>query len=182
MSRTIRARSDTTTRSLHDALPIWTRGAGAPGLPEHRARRGRHPRREHRRGVPQGARGEGLAAAALSRDRKSTRLNPSHLGISYAVAGLTETRRRLDQRQVGLRPYGELSCRARSARGPTPRLVPYTTLFRSGLAALGRPGYLNIERGEVAILGESTVEAFRKGLGAKASLRRLFHEIGRAHV
>lgn len=34
-----------------------------------------------------------------------------------------------------------------------------------------------IERGDVAILGESTVEAFRKGLGANRSLRRLFHAI-----
>jgi len=34
-----------------------------------------------------------------------------------------------------------------------------------------------IERGDVAILGESTVEAFRKGLGANRSLRRLFHVI-----
>lgn len=34
-----------------------------------------------------------------------------------------------------------------------------------------------IERGDVAILGESTIEAFRKGLGANRSLRRLFHVI-----
>ncbi len=35
----------------------------------------------------------------------------------------------------------------------------------------------SIERGDVTILGESTVEAFRKGLGANRSLRRLFHAI-----
>src|SRR5262249_9741110 len=35
----------------------------------------------------------------------------------------------------------------------------------------------HIERGDVAILGESTAEAFRKGLGAKGSLRRLFHAV-----
>jgi ATP-dependent Clp protease ATP-binding subunit ClpC len=35
----------------------------------------------------------------------------------------------------------------------------------------------HIERGEIAILGESTVEAFRKGLGAVRSLRRLFHAV-----
>jgi ATP-dependent Clp protease ATP-binding subunit ClpC len=34
-----------------------------------------------------------------------------------------------------------------------------------------------IERGEVAVLGESTPEAFRSGLGAVGSLRRLFHAI-----
>jgi ATP-dependent Clp protease ATP-binding subunit ClpC len=35
----------------------------------------------------------------------------------------------------------------------------------------------HIERGEIAILGESTVESFRKGLGAVGSLRRLFHAV-----
>lgn len=35
----------------------------------------------------------------------------------------------------------------------------------------------SIERGDVTILGESTVEGFRKGLGANRSLRRLFHAI-----
>jgi ATP-dependent Clp protease ATP-binding subunit ClpC len=34
-----------------------------------------------------------------------------------------------------------------------------------------------LERGEIALLGESTAEAFRKGLGAVRSLRRLFHSI-----
>ena len=34
-----------------------------------------------------------------------------------------------------------------------------------------------IERGELAIVGESTPEAFRAGLGAIGSLRRLFHAI-----
>src|SRR5262249_55879234 len=34
-----------------------------------------------------------------------------------------------------------------------------------------------IERGDLTILGESTVEGFRKGLGANRSLRRLFHAI-----
>src|SRR5471030_3355870 len=55
------------TLSLHDALPIW-RGSRRLGRP----------------------RREGGAAAGRSRrssppDRKSTRLNSSHLGISYAV-------------------------------------------------------------------------------------------------
>jgi ATP-dependent Clp protease ATP-binding subunit ClpC len=34
-----------------------------------------------------------------------------------------------------------------------------------------------IERGDLVILGESTVEGFRKGLGANRSLRRLFHVV-----
>ncbi len=34
-----------------------------------------------------------------------------------------------------------------------------------------------IERGDLTILGESTVEGFRKGLGANRSLRRLFHSV-----
>lgn len=34
-----------------------------------------------------------------------------------------------------------------------------------------------IERGDLTLLGESTVEGFRKGLGANRSLRRLFHSI-----
>jgi ATP-dependent Clp protease ATP-binding subunit ClpC len=34
-----------------------------------------------------------------------------------------------------------------------------------------------IERGDLSVLGESTVEGFRKGLGANRSLRRLFHTI-----
>ncbi len=34
-----------------------------------------------------------------------------------------------------------------------------------------------IERGELTLIGESTAEAFRKGLGANRSLRRLFHAV-----
>ncbi len=34
-----------------------------------------------------------------------------------------------------------------------------------------------LERGELTLLGESTVEAFRKGLGANRSLRKLFHAV-----
>jgi ATP-dependent Clp protease ATP-binding subunit ClpC len=35
----------------------------------------------------------------------------------------------------------------------------------------------HVERGDVTILGESTIESFRKGLGANRSLRRLFHAV-----
>src|SRR5258705_3978584 len=55
------------TLSLHDALPIFRQG---------------HPAAEgpHRLADP-----DTLSARARHRDRKSTRLNSSHLGISYAV-------------------------------------------------------------------------------------------------
>src|SRR5436305_11101356 len=56
------------TLSLHDALPIWRRGPAAG----RRLEDGRvHQRRDRR------------AAGLL--DRKSTRLNSSHVRISYAV-------------------------------------------------------------------------------------------------
>src|SRR5437870_5497651 len=56
------------TLSLHDALPISDPDrARGPACPVHRAHRGGHGRH----GVPG--------------DRKSTRLNSSHVAISYAV-------------------------------------------------------------------------------------------------
>src|SRR5205814_10724130 len=62
--------------SLHDALPISPRvappGAGGP--------------RSAPGAASGGARGRSRTPARVrSRDRKSTRLNSSHLGISYAV-------------------------------------------------------------------------------------------------
>src|SRR5438874_9312697 len=56
------------TLSLHDALPI-SRGDARPVVPLAPARSRRARRRAHLRG----------------RDRKSTRLNSSHVEISYAV-------------------------------------------------------------------------------------------------
>src|SRR5205807_8729039 len=82
------------TLSLHDALPISAVG----GHPAHRAARpgqlARHPRRAILTGVdvrdlapqyvlPLVVRLE--RATPPARDRKSTRLNSSHLVISYAV-------------------------------------------------------------------------------------------------
>src|SRR5690349_24932636 len=69
------------TLSLHDALPISraARGAGA------------HPRLLRPVGPPPPARGHGQHHRAVPldqeprRDRKSTRLNSSHVEISYAV-------------------------------------------------------------------------------------------------
>src|SRR2546426_8268568 len=69
------------TLSLHDALPICGRGRGAPGPPPSSG--------------PAAARGPGGARHGVqsplhlghhgAADRKSTRLNSSHLVISYAV-------------------------------------------------------------------------------------------------
>src|SRR5439155_21300563 len=73
------------TLSLHDALPIWSASSG------HRRRtpctRAPHPapRRANEFGLrlPVGSRAP--AGRAVGPDRKSTRLNSSHVAISYAV-------------------------------------------------------------------------------------------------
>src|SRR5439155_26088144 len=89
------------TLSLHDALPIYShrshdvalrRGADRTHRPSRRVCRGDLPCR-HRIGAawpdPRfvGARHVALAdpTAQTKRDRKSTRLNSSHVAISYAV-------------------------------------------------------------------------------------------------
>src|SRR5438045_7868671 len=70
------------TLSLHDALPICVRVLSL----ERRARRA-----ARWRGAP-------LAPAAAHRgDRKSTRLNSSHLGISYAVFCLKKKKKNKDE-------------------------------------------------------------------------------------
>src|SRR5438045_7111504 len=65
------------TLSLHDALPISRLPAGAD-------------RHGHRR-RPRHDRFEGVGGG---RDRKSTRLNSSHLGISYAVFCLKKKKKK----------------------------------------------------------------------------------------
>src|SRR5262245_62682597 len=67
------------TLSLHDALPISPPGRGHPLSPD-----------SILRPAPSSAPGGRAAPSPASsgscrRDRKSTRLNSSHLGISYAV-------------------------------------------------------------------------------------------------
>src|SRR5262245_64331001 len=83
------------TLSLHDALPIWVRAERVHVVGRDHPRRDVEPR-EHRRIVECPAAGEDLERAAAEGDRKSTRLNSSHLGISYAVFCLKKkkTRRR----------------------------------------------------------------------------------------
>src|SRR5438045_6966697 len=72
------APTDIYTLSLHDALPI------CPDPPAHL----RAPRLARRRRT----RDRGPARSAL--DRKSTRLNSSHLGISYAVFCLKKKKKK----------------------------------------------------------------------------------------
>src|SRR5256885_9919365 len=67
------------TLSLHDALPISNRGRRCPGC------RSREAAAENRRGPDPPSLPTQGPDENLSGDRKSTRLNPSHLVISYAV-------------------------------------------------------------------------------------------------
>src|SRR5262245_50004316 len=135
--------------SLHDALPICHL---------HAARRGR-VLRQGGHGVGQRQR-KSCAHAERERrgeDRKSTRLNSSHLGISYAVFCLKKKRVQHSIRQargtpggdrgscsrrpcallhhrpaLGLSYGGGLACCHSLVRPPpTSTLFPYTTLFRS---------------------------------------------------
>src|SRR5437868_11695761 len=69
------------TLSLHDALPIW-RGAR---LRRTFHRRGDAGHRLRPAGDGAGRCGAGAAAGRARPDRKSTRLNSSHVSISYAV-------------------------------------------------------------------------------------------------
>src|SRR5688500_19818915 len=85
--------------SLHDALPISGAGAGAGGL--HRGaqgrRRGAASRRRRRAQPPV----RGASQVRLrARDRKSTRLNSSHLVISYAVFCLKKKKRRNKEKRL----------------------------------------------------------------------------------
>src|SRR5205814_8859429 len=94
---TLPAPSDSYTLSLHDALPICRLQDALPvgalaGPPARRCLAGECPPRQ-RMCPPARPRpgGPGTCAALPGtdqrrlRDRKSTRLNSSHLGISYAV-------------------------------------------------------------------------------------------------
>src|SRR2546426_2125333 len=69
------------TLSLHDALPISTRTPPSDAAPRRRSRAGCGARP----GPPSDTARSAAPRARRSRDRKSTRLNSSHLVISYAV-------------------------------------------------------------------------------------------------
>src|SRR5690606_41919393 len=91
---------DTSTLSLHDALPIWKPSHDALAQDPPRPRRRLRPRppgpgarpparraRPRRAGRAGGRERERRRAGGLERrrDRKSTRLNSSHVKTSYAV-------------------------------------------------------------------------------------------------
>src|SRR5205814_9946069 len=83
---------DLSTLSLHDALPIWSSFVGPSGF--HIPLINEEPQPQNVPLRPRGI-GEPLDVAprsSLELDRKSTRLNSSHLGISYAVFCLKEKR------------------------------------------------------------------------------------------
>src|SRR5256885_11698523 len=70
------------TLSLHDALPISIRPrSSSPSRPRPSRRAGSWPPRSTRSSAPPPPR----RSSRWARDRKSTRLNSSHLVISYAV-------------------------------------------------------------------------------------------------
>src|SRR5690606_39870423 len=86
--------------SLHDALPIYREGAlvaaqqhelHAGGCPRVAAVHGREPRHAAAEFLAEGSQqyyarpDKGTARLRHPRDRKSTRLNSSHVKISYAV-------------------------------------------------------------------------------------------------
>src|SRR5256885_14389935 len=77
------------TLSLHDALPIYGRAGRGRRAGRARARRapGGHPTGGH------------LARLSGARDRKSTRLNSSHLVISYAVFCLKKKNKKQEPRR-----------------------------------------------------------------------------------
>src|SRR5438045_9705901 len=73
------------TLSLHDALPILSESEQSHGRTRCRLRQPEPVRRPEPR--PR-------QAVRLRRDRKSTRLNSSHLGISYAVFCLKKKKKK----------------------------------------------------------------------------------------
>src|SRR5207253_9798146 len=94
------------TLSLHDALPIYRRQKGGKRLPGtgRREEQGAPPRKDRRpseRLRPGGTGKGGLEPVPYRRlecagwgDRKSTRLNSSHVAISYAVFCLKKKKKR----------------------------------------------------------------------------------------
>src|SRR5690242_21944167 len=71
---------DIYTLSLHDALPIWLGSSRLSGLERERV-----PPSLETVSPRDGPKGSGGLTQSLHRDRKSTRLNSSHMSISYAV-------------------------------------------------------------------------------------------------
>src|SRR5690606_41898785 len=80
------------TLSLHDALPIWATGTrtGREQLAHRAGRRGAAVRHAAGRALAGGGRPARRGRPADAGDRKSTRLNSSHVKNSYAVFCLTK--------------------------------------------------------------------------------------------
>src|SRR5437899_5168515 len=86
------------TLSLHDALPIAPMAPTPtmPPMPSASARRAATERRSRTGRYSDARTGRARTAAA---DRKSTRLNSSHLGISYAVFCLKKKKKKKNKKQ-----------------------------------------------------------------------------------
>src|SRR5439155_19440560 len=78
------ATSEIHSLSLHDALPIWSSVSGRPGAAVRLAQDTRHQPVAARLREPRGPTSRD-SGHVLGIDRKSTRLNSSHVAISYAV-------------------------------------------------------------------------------------------------
>src|SRR5205807_10417260 len=73
---------ESSSLSLHDALPIFPMPVERPATSANGCR---HPSRERNPASPRADQFSSARGDAGFRDRKSTRLNSSHLVISYAV-------------------------------------------------------------------------------------------------
>src|SRR5205814_4565958 len=89
------------TLSLHDALPTSVAPSGSSSATSTGAARSGCPRATPDAGRAYAASCSVIQSAIAGRDRKSTRLNSSHLGISYTVFCLKKkkTNKTTGQRQ-----------------------------------------------------------------------------------
>src|SRR5690625_5692018 len=85
--------SEFSTLSLHDALPIYVLGEAV----------------DHRSGEVRGRRpGAGIDGLGDLLDRKSTRLNSSHVAISYAVFCLKKKKKQIQARGILKQPLNQI--------------------------------------------------------------------------
>src|SRR5437773_2203511 len=180
------------TLSLHDALPISQQRDRAP-------HRGRQSAVAEQRAPPdpqtstgrrlahsgRGVRDRRCRSHCRGRDRKSTRLNSSHITISYAVFCLKKKKKQQTHSTTCIPLFFSLM----TLRSPRSTLFPYTTLFRSRSNVIARlievdnQPLLNNELHQIRKLqlaGASLipVEEFVTG----DAVRIAEGEIGRAHV
>src|SRR5207249_10124817 len=101
--------TDLYTLSLHDALPIFRRDVLRPGSgarPASLDRQVRPVEQRLRARLRDGAERPPRRGVHRSRDRKSTRLNSSHVSISYAVFCLKKKNRGREPRPLEKRVEG----------------------------------------------------------------------------